>query len=260
MSEFSFRELYDVSLKATYDIEVNGRTIKAGEPIALFDKIQLANFQEVEQHISARGGFENQARVTWTSTQEIRLLFSQGIFSKLQYAVLLNARLINQDRCLPLYLNETIEVESDEEGYFEVKHEPVFDFYVYDKDTGDKVEVTHIDGLQYQISESYKGLMVHYMYEYKNNFTVMNLGQNLTNGYLYMQARTKTKDDITGQVKTGIIIIPKLKIMSALSIRLGRNAEPVVGQFQGVAYPDGPRGQQKVMELIYLEDDIDSDM
>lgn len=261
MDEFSFRELYDVTLKATYDIEANGRTIKSGEPIVIFDKIQLANFQEIEQHVTAHGGFEDQARVTWTSTKEIRLNFIQGIFSKLQFAVLLNARLVNSRNCLPLYLNETFEVETDENGQFTLKHAPVYDFYVYDKGTGQKItEVTQVEGLTYEISEPYKELMVHYMYEYENGFTVVNLGQNLTNGYLYLQARTKTKDDITGQVKTGIIIIPKLKIMSALSIRLGRNAEPVVGQFQGVAYPDGPRGQQKVMELIFLEDDIDSDM
>ena len=227
MSEFSFRELYDVTLKATYDIEANGKTIKAGEPIVIFDKIQLANFQEIEQHTTAHGGYEDQARVTWTSTQEIRLNFLQGIFSKLQYAVLLNARLVSSKNCLPLYLNETFQVESDENGQFDVKHEPVYDFYVYDKDEGTKLEVEHIDDLTYAISEPYKELMVHYMYQYENNFTVMNLGQNLINGYLYLQARTKTKDDITGQVKTGILIIPKLKIMSALSIRLGRNAERI---------------------------------
>lgn len=261
MDEFSFRELYDVTLKATYDIEARGRTIQAGEPIVIFDKIQIANFQEIEQHITAHGGFEDQTRVTWTSTKEVRLNFLQGIFSKLQYTVLLNARLVNSAQCDSLYLNETIKVETDENGQFSIDHVPVYDFYIYDVEDGTKItEYTQIDDVTYEISEPYKELMVHYMYEYENTFNVMNIGQNLTNGFLYLQARTKTKDDITGQVKTGIIIIPKLKIMSALSIRLGRNAEPVVGQFQGVAYPDGPRGQQKVMELIYLDDDIDSDM
>lgn len=42
--EIGFKELYDVALKATYPIEISGREIEQGETVALFDKIQLANF------------------------------------------------------------------------------------------------------------------------------------------------------------------------------------------------------------------------
>jgi hypothetical protein len=38
-NEIGFKELYDVSLKATYPIEVDGETIEVGETIAHFDKI-----------------------------------------------------------------------------------------------------------------------------------------------------------------------------------------------------------------------------
>ena len=34
-----FKELYEVSLKATYPIEVNGEAIEIGETIAVFDSI-----------------------------------------------------------------------------------------------------------------------------------------------------------------------------------------------------------------------------
>ena len=44
--DVNFKELYEVTLKATYPIEVNGRTIEIGETIALFDRIQLANFAD----------------------------------------------------------------------------------------------------------------------------------------------------------------------------------------------------------------------
>jgi hypothetical protein len=39
-----FKELYEVSLKATYPIEVGGKIIEPGETVAAFDRIQLANF------------------------------------------------------------------------------------------------------------------------------------------------------------------------------------------------------------------------
>jgi hypothetical protein len=39
-----FKELYNVALKATYPIEMGERTVQAGETIAYFHNIQIANF------------------------------------------------------------------------------------------------------------------------------------------------------------------------------------------------------------------------
>jgi hypothetical protein len=50
-NEIGFKELYDVSLKATYLIEIGGRKIEVGETIAAFDKIQIANFEERKNFI-----------------------------------------------------------------------------------------------------------------------------------------------------------------------------------------------------------------
>jgi len=38
-NEFSLKELYNVSLKATYPIEIGGRRIEEGETICFFDSI-----------------------------------------------------------------------------------------------------------------------------------------------------------------------------------------------------------------------------
>jgi hypothetical protein len=57
----------------------------------------------------------------------------------------------------------------------------------------------------------------------------MVVGRPLTNGYLSLSGKTRVKDEITGQVTTGIINIPKLKLMSDLSMRLGDNATPIMG-------------------------------
>ena len=60
--------------------------------------------------------------------------------------------------------------------------------------------------------------------------------------------------------ETANIKIPKLKLLSNLSMRLGQDAVPLVGRLDAVAVPTGERGQKKVMELIFLNDDIDSDI
>jgi hypothetical protein len=102
--------------------------------------------------------------------------------------------------------------------------------------------------------------VIDYQYEYYNGYTIMTIGRPLTNGFLSLTGKMRVKDDTTGKVVTGIIKIPKLRLMSDLSMRVGSDAIPQVGRLDAVAVPEGARGQSKVMEIIFLNDDIDADM
>ena len=75
-SEFGLKELYEVVLKATFPIELDGRVFEAGEVIARFDKIQIANFRELTSRVNASGGKSNSALVTWEDPKEIQLSFT----------------------------------------------------------------------------------------------------------------------------------------------------------------------------------------
>ena len=70
-SEFGLKELYDVTFRATYPIEVGNRTIEQKEVVAAFDKIILANFNEIRSMTRASGGFDNRGLVFWESTKEV---------------------------------------------------------------------------------------------------------------------------------------------------------------------------------------------
>jgi hypothetical protein len=100
---------------------------------------------------------------------------------------------------------------------------------VYDAKTGDKIEDATFSTQQIITSKPYQDIIVDYWYNYTNKSTTMIVGHSLTNGYLSLSGKTRVKDEITGQVKTGIINIPKLKLMSDLSMRLGDNATPIMG-------------------------------
>jgi hypothetical protein len=131
---------------------------------------------------------------------------------------------------------------------------------VYDAKTGIKLtDFTYSDN-QLVLPTPYQDVVVDYWFEYSDKSTSLIVGRPLTNGYLSLSGKTRVKDEITGQIKTGIINIPKLKLMSDLSMRLGDNATPIVGTMDAVAVPVGNRGNKKVMEILFLEDDIDSDM
>ena len=259
-NELNFKELYEVSLKSTLPIEVSGTKIEAGETIASFDRVQIANFQEIKSVASANGGWDNRAHIFWETTKEVKINFSQGIFSKIQFALMTNAQLINNEGEQIIPINKREEFESDERGKIVIGRtlrEPVF---VYDKATGKKITNWTSTTDSILLNEAYKSVIVDYWYDYDNGCQILTVGRPLTQGYLSLVGKMRVKDDITGKVKTGIIKIPKLRLMSDLSMRVGSDAIPQVGRLDAVAVPEGGRGQSKVMEIIFLNDDIDADM
>ena len=258
-NELSFKELYSVSLKATYPIEVGENLVEPGETIASFDRIQIANFQEIKTVASANGGWDNRAHIFWESTKEIRINFTQGIFSKDQLALMTNSNLVKNfgEENIPINTRKTC--ESDENGNVVFEHilrEPIF---IYDARTGEKLKGWNYANNTINLNAQYKEVVVDYWYDYPNGCTKLQVGAPLTSGYVSLIGKMRVKDD-TGKVKTGIIKIPKLRLMSDLSMRVGSDAIPQVGRLDAIAVPDGVRGQSKVMEIIFLNDDIDADM
>ena len=260
MEQFSMKELYDVSLKSTYPMKIGNREIGIGEKIAVFDKIQLANFNEIKRLHSANGGFDNRAHVYWEETKEVRLDFTQGVFSKPQLSLMLNSKMIsfkeNSDEGILISVRELVETEESDQ--VELKHIPE-NLFVYSAENGEKVQYELISEKVIKLA-SYSNFIVDYQYRYKNEAEELIVGTQLTNGYLELEGKTRYKDDTDGHTYTGVIKIPKLKLMSNLSMRLGENAHPVVGSFSAIAVPTGGKGNKKVMEMFFLTDDIDSDI
>ena len=259
-NEFNFKELYEVSLKSTLPIEVSGTKLEAGETIASFDRIQIANFQEIKSVASANGGWDNRAHIFWETTKEVKISFSQGVFSKIQLALMANAQLINNEGEQIIPINKREEFESDEHGKVVIGRTLRGPVFVYDKTTGKKITGWTQTTDSIMLNEAYKSVVVDYWYDYDNGCQIMTVGRPLTQGYLSLCGKMRVKDDVTGKVKTGIIKIPKLRLMSDLSMRVGSDAIPQVGRLDAVAVPEGGRGQSKVMEIIFLNDDIDADM
>lgn len=260
MEQFSMKELYDVSLKSTYPMRIGNRDIEVGEKIAVFDKIQLANFNEIKRINSANGGFDNRSYVYWEETKEIQMNFAQGVFSKTQLSLMLNSKMINENgNESPILISKREILESNEKGELELDYKPI-NLFIYDAATNEKLNYTMVSENIVKIQGLYQNIIADYQYEYKNKVEELVIGSQLTNGYLELEGKTRYKDDVTGHTYTGIIKIPRLKLMSNLSMRLGENASPVVGSFSAIAVPTGERGNKKVMELFFLSDDIDSDM
>lgn len=258
--QFSFKDFENVTLKATYDMEIGNRHISKGEIITKFDKIQIAGLEPNIKRTSANGGFDNRAHVFWETMKEISLVFSQGVFNKTQFALLLNSKILDSESIAPVAITEMEALESDENGQIQLKYAPVRDLFIYNTETGEKIVEYTIEDNIITISSHYLPVTVAYVYEYIDGAQVMQLGQNLFNGYVELEGRTRIKDDTTGRVVTGIIKIPRLKLMSNMSIRLGAQANPLVATFNAIGVPVGSRGNSYVSELCLLNDDIESDL
>ena len=270
-NEFGMQELYFVQLKSTYPIEIEGKEIAAGEVIAAFDKIQIANFKDIHKEAAAQGGYQNRKLVIWNRTEGVDLTFMQGVFSKTQLALMNNARLINLKENQVIRIAQRDELETDDEGKITLTHVPIDSWiFVYNKETGEKLtDIGWPDRTQpiLQTSLVYKEVIVDYEYGYDNGADVELdngadvelIGEEIFDGFLTLEGRSRIKDDITGETHTAIIYIPKLKITSDFNLTLGQNAQPIVGQFKGTALSIGGRKSSKALEIYYLDEDIDRD-
>ena len=259
--EFSMKELYDVFLKTTYPIEIAGKHYEAGETLCVFDKVQISNFNEIKNRITAHGGYQDRDHVFWEDTKGIDINLSQGIFNSLQFALLCNANMIYKKKDGDILISKREEIESNEEGNIIFSEVPVGEFFIYNKKTGEKItNYIVIDEKNVSINIPYTDVILDYRYVYSGQSQILMVGRRLIEGFLRLEGKTRVKDDISGKVRTGIIEIPKLKLMSDLSMRLGENASPVVGNFSFRALPDDKGPNAKVMNLYFLNDDIDSDM
>ena len=262
-NEFGMQELYSVQLKSTYPIEIKGIQYAAGEVVAAFDKIQIANFQEINKEVAAQGGYQNKKLVIWDRTEGVNLIFTQGVFSKTQLGLMNNARVLSIGEGQRIRIAQRDELETDSEGKITLTHVPIDSWiFVYNRETGEKLtDIGWPDRMQpiLQTSLVYKEVIVDYEYGYDNGADVELIGEEIFDGFLTLEGRSRIKDDITGETHTAIIYIPKLKITSDFNLTLGQNAQPVVGQFKGTALSIGGRKTSKALEIYFLDEDIDRD-
>lgn len=264
----SFKELYDVYLKATYPMEIGKRKFEVGEPVAHLDRIQTSGLQEVNEYVTAHGGFADATRIIWNTTKELRINFQQGVFSPKDFALATNANLVEYAASSPIWVTATEDHESDENGQFMLNHHLCTNLFVYKQSTGEKVsytvtDVTDSDNVvhtQVTVTDIYTDFRVNYQYDDLEGCQMLQFGNNLTNTFLQLEGKTRVKDDTNGIVTTGLLVIPKLKLMSGLSIVLGAQATPISAKFTGVGLPVGTRGNTRVCEFYFLNNDIDSDM
>ena len=265
---FGMKELYQVKLKAADRMIIGNRQVEKGEPVTYFDHIQIANIAENVVPVAAKGGRNNDSLVIWEDRKEVTFRMSMGVLSDIGFALLTNARIMNeQPDILPIGVSEKIEL--DDKGraillnHTPIQHKdyPIFCFLYENKLLQKKVVPIAIDyenaELQFDESLADQTVMIDYYYNYKKGSSIYILERNKFEGMFELEGKFYRKGEMDGVNRTTLFKLPKVRIISNLNVTLGEIASPAVSSFNIIATPQRTQwSEYSVAEFYNLDEDV----
>ncbi len=289
MDNFSgIKELYDISLRTNHPIEIGARKFDINEAILFFERAEIAQIQENKNERVAKGGYGNDPLIFWESDKEIRFSMTHGVLSPTSWALLSNSK-IAEPTTKSVCFKETLQCTEDTIYCFvDLKYCPnacseiigaqpnpdleilpmgrreelllkplpptrIKWIYCYDIETGSPIREFEIYGNRVYFKRPYRKVCVDYTFTFCDKMKTLEVGNRLMNGFLRLDAKMSVKDQNSGEVTTAILEMPKIKLSSSLSMRLGSNYDSsVVSDFYFVGYPDEerPRKEERTIGRI----------
>ena len=291
------KELYDVSLRLNSPLEIGGIKYDINEPILSFETAEIAQINETKRDISARGGYHNPALVNWEVDKEMNFAISHGVLSPKSWALLSNSKLKE-----PVYksisISEALQVtEQGDYSYVDLRHcpnscdceigaqpNPCFEplpmgrrpelmlkplppsktkwIFIYDMETGRRIREFEIYQNRIFFREDVRKVAIDYTFDCEDKIRVIEVGNRLLNGFLRLTGKMSVKDEKSGEVTTVILEMPKIKLSSSLSLRLGKNYDQsTVSDFFFTGYPDETRRreEQTIAYVTFLDKELTGD-
>lgn len=131
--------------------------------------------------------------------------------------------------------------------------------FCYDQETGKRIENFQIYQNRLFFQESYRNIMIDYTFNYEDKIKVIEVGNRLFNGFLRLDGKMSVKDEKSGVVSTALLELPKIKLSSSLSMRLGKNYNSsTVSDFYFVGYPDESkrREDQATAYITFIDNEL----
>lgn len=264
---FGVKELNEVVLRAKTPMQFGSRHVEQDEPVLYFENISMSMMTEKNHAIPARGGWGNMPRVIWDDRSEVQFNMIEGVLSQVSLGILLSAHVLEGGKDAPLYVNKREGpkyINSDHRLY--LQHWPVdskikktFIFnYMYDaiqkKIYGKRIFGEHNDPfdpeketpcLELYEDKELKTLadinsqyVVDYYYEYKDEALVYRVEKERFNGLFTLEGKFYSKDENEGNNYINLIYMPKVRIVSDISLRMGERADPTVSAFNIIGLPE----------------------
>ena len=296
---FGHKELYEVVLRAKTPMQFGERYIESQEPILYFDNVNMSLLSEQSRPVFARGGWGNMPRVIWDERSEVQFSLVEGVMSSVGMGILLSSNVLSQQDKQPLYihmkecpleiigyLDKEVQGEILQFPIVELKYKPVLYpekktfIFIYARNAiqskiyGQYIE-TEPDALgmrHYRIALSQdknfttpaknnERYAVDYYYKYEDEALIYSVQKERFNGLFTLEAKFYSKDENEGKNYTNVLYMPKVRIVSDISLRLGERADPTVSTFNIIGLPETVGDQKNlIMEITRLNGDIDADI
>lgn len=286
---FGHKELYEVILRAKTPMQFGSRKIESEEPVLYFNNVNMSLLSEQNRPVFARGGWANMPRVIWDERTEATFQMTEGVMSSVGMSILLGANVTTQTKDEPLYVPmKEGPFSLDVNGGVILKHWPVdhtikksfiFDYdreAVQEKKYGklitnkeDPLDPGHFlpyvqifddKNLETPADNSRK-YVIDYYYKYEQEALIYSVQKERFNGLFTLEAKFYSKDENEGLNYTNVLFMPKVRVVSNINLRLGERADPTVSTFNIVGLPETVGNKKNlILEIIRLQDDIDSDI
>lgn len=291
------KELYDVTLRLNQPIKIGTRQFEINEAILSLKTAEIAQVNERIKDVTAHGGYHDNPLVNWQIDQETSFAITHGILSPTSWALLSNSQMKNPRIKSVNYSEDLKTIEDDVYCYIELKYKPNahgdvigaqenpnFEphemgrrqelmlkplppskekwIFCYNLETGCPIKDFEIYENKVFFKKSYKEIMVDYTFDYEDKIKVIEVGNRLFEGFLRLDAKMSFKDEESGEVSTVLLELPKIKLSSSLSMRLGKNYDSsIVSDFQFTAYPseDVRKDKTYVSKITFLETELSGD-
>lgn len=231
LENYGIQELTELSIKAISPILLGGKQFAKGENILFLKHVEISNLQEETTSSSATGGSNSLSLVRWVTHGDINFTVQHGVLSQRELSLLVDSDI--------LQLN-SVEVSRREEKTVNSEKKITLDeiptpdgCYCYDEQ-GNKLTGVGLNGKVLTFADSYRGKLITIDYHYIATGSIIQwiIGENfLSNVIVRVEAKVKLKDDVNGEERTGILIIPKANIEGSFNLYLGEKASPIVGNF-----------------------------
>lgn len=262
--KFGIKDLSHVSIKAITPFTLGERSVEEGEPVLYFETIQLASITQDATPIMARGGKGNYPLVIWENSGDVTFQLNAGILSQYGLSLLQNSRIILPpvDDTLLVPYSEVLSLDIAGKGVLTnlpSGRKPIFCFLYTNNLMQDKLAYVNLDvqTLSFGVAHAGDNIFVDYYYEYGSQTNLYMFDKQRLNGTFSLEGRMELKGEIDGLVHTMLVTIPKMKIISSLSFRLGESASPTMSTFRIIAIPTKTTySTSSVIEFMELQDEI----
>ena len=230
----------------------------------------------------------------WEIDKEMNFALTHGVLSSTSWALLSNSK-INEPKFKSVPFQEILKTIEDEEycyidlkfcpnaieGQWGAQPNPNFEplpmgrrpelmlkplppskirwIFCYDVETGMPIREFQLYGNRIFFKKSYREVNVDYTFTYEDKIKELDVGNRLFNGFLRLDAKMSVKDENSGEVTTAILELPKIKLSSNLSMRLGKNYEnSTVSDFYFTGYPEDSK-KGTVAKITFLDRELTGD-